>query len=156
MTEPRENEQIRHVMTNVKAQKGMAGAVRDYDLLFLDNGILFACTAGALKSALKAGVGSQFGAVGALVAGRSMEKDKQNGRDGLQGLSAKQILEKSDKSFYLPYIDVQTVSLKKGLTGIGKMSFHMPECKYNCEFSKDQMDAARTAVSEKLSAKMEL
>lgn len=155
MTEPGASDQIRHVVFNVKAQKGVAGAVRDYDLLFMDNGILFACTAGALKSVLKASVGAQFGAVGAVLAQGSMEKDKQNGRGGLQGLTAKQILEKNDKSFYLPYMDIQTVTLKKGLTGIGKMSFHLLEGKYNCEFTKEQMDTARAAIAFKLSARMD-
>ncbi|MBI0583085.1 MAG: hypothetical protein ISF22_02530 [Methanomassiliicoccus sp.] len=155
MAEPRANEQIRHVMMNVKAAKGMAGTPRDYDLFFMDDGILFACTCGALKSVLKASVGAQFGAVGALAARGSMEKDKRTGRAEFEGLTAKQILEKSDKSFYIPYMDVQTVTLKKGLTGIGKMSFILQECKYNCEFLKDQMDVARTAVSEKLSTKIE-
>ncbi|GEM_PF-3084028 len=155
IAEPGTNDQIRHVIYNVKAKKGMAGAIRDYDLLFMDNGILFACTAGALKSVLKASVGAQFGAVGAALAQGSMEKDRQNGRGGLQGLTAKQILEKNDKSFYLPYMDVQTVSLKKGLTGIGKMSFHLLEARYDCEFSKDQMDAARAAIGYKLSARMD-
>jgi hypothetical protein len=70
-------------------------------------------------------------------------------------LSLTQIIEKNDKSFYLPYIDVQVVTLKKGLTGIGKMSIQTPECKYNCEFPKDQLDVARSAVAEKLSMKLE-
>ncbi|MDW5564084.1 MAG: hypothetical protein SA339_12760 [Methanomassiliicoccus sp.] len=152
---PGDSEQIRHVVMNIRAQKGMAGAVRDYDVFFMDNGVLFACTAGSLKSTLKASVGAQFGAVGALAARASMDKDKQNGRAEYQGLTAKQILERNDKSFYLPYLDVQTVTLKKGLTGIGKMSLQVPDGKYNCEFSKDQMDAVKTAVAEKMSAKME-
>ena len=155
MAAPGASDRIRHVIFNVKAQKGATGMVRDYDLLFMDNGILFACTAGALKSVLKASVGAQFGAVGAVLSQGSMEKDRQNGRGGLQGLTAKQILERSDKSFYLPYMDVQTVSLKKGLTGIGKMSFNLLEARYNCEFSKDQMDAARSAVGYKLSARLD-
>ena len=151
---PSDNEQIRYAVTNIRAQKGMGGMVRDYDLFFMDNGILFACTAGGLKSVLKASVGAQFGAVGALAARASMDKDKQNGRDEFRGLTAKQILESNDKSFYLSYMDVQSVSLKKGLTGIGKMTIQLPDAKYNGEFPKDRLDPMRTAVTEKLGLKL--
>lgn len=154
MVGPSDNERVRHVVVNVKAMKGMAGMVRDYDLLFTENGVLFANTAGAWNS-VKMGLGGQFGVVGALAAQKSMESNKTKGRSELQGLTLGQILEKSDKSFYIPYLEVQAVTFKKGLTGIGKMSFLTPEGKWNCEFPKDQIEAARTAIAESLSAKVE-
>lgn len=90
------------MLMNIKAAKGAAGTPRDYDLRFMDNGVLFNCTAGGLKSNLKASVGSQFGAVGAVLTKGSLDKDKQAGRDATQRLTPKQMLEKNDKSIYLP------------------------------------------------------
>jgi hypothetical protein len=155
MIGPTSNEQVQYVMVNVRAAKGMAGVPRDYDVLFTDNGIVFANIGGGLKSILKTSVGAQFGMVGALAARGSTDKEKQKGRAGLRDLSVKQILETSEKSFYICYTDVQTVTLKKGLTGIGKMSFLTADGKYLCEFPKDQLEVARTAISERLSMKME-
>jgi hypothetical protein len=155
MVGPSESEKVLHVLLNVRAAKGVAGMVRDYDLLFTDNGILFINTAGGFKTLMKSSVGAQFGAVGAVLVRSSIEKDKQKGRNELEGLDLRQMLEQNEKSFYIPYMEVHLVTLKKGLTGIGKMSIQTSDGKYNCEFPKNQIEPARAAVSEKLSAKME-
>jgi hypothetical protein len=155
MEKPTDNEQIRHVMLNVRATKGVTGMVRDYDVLFTDNGIVFANTAGGLKSVLKMSLGAQFGVLGALAVKDSDERDKKKGRGEMQGLSIPQILEQRDRSFFIGYTDVQSVNVKKGLTGIGKMCIQTPDGKYNCEFPKAYLDVARTAVAEKLSTKVE-
>lgn len=47
LTEPTEDERVQHVVVNVRAMNEMVGVVRDYDLLFTENGILFADPASA-------------------------------------------------------------------------------------------------------------
>jgi hypothetical protein len=67
--------------------------------------------------------------------------------DKFQGLSVKHILEQNEKSFFLPYIDIIGVKVKKSLLGLGRMNLQLMDGKFQCEFSKDQLAAATAAVS---------
>lgn len=154
MFSPKEDDAVRFVLMNVTGQTGMAGVQRRYDVLFTDTGIAFPVIASGLKMAAAAGLAGGFGAVGGALAAGSLKGTKV--RDKFQGLSVKQILELNDKSFFVPYIDITEVKVKKSLLGLGRMDLQMANGKFQCEFSKDQLPTANAAVAEKLGAKVSL
>lgn len=45
--------------------------------------------------------------------------------------------------------------MRKGPTGFGKLFIQTLDGRYHCEFSKVQLDVARTAVTERMSAQLE-
>jgi hypothetical protein len=152
MRSPGTDEKIRYMLTNVTGQAGMAGVQRRYDVLFTDTGIAFPVIASGLKMAAAAGLAGGFGAVGAAAAHGALNGSKV--RDKFQGLTVRQILELNEKSFFVPYHDVVSIRVKKGLLGVGRMDLQMADGKFQCEFSKDQLQTANAAVAEKLIAKL--
>lgn len=152
MGPPSEDEIVRYVLMNVTGQSGMMGIQRRYDLLFTDNGIAFPVIASGLKMAAAAGLAGGFGAVGGAIAAGSLNGTKM--RDQFQGLTVGQMLDLNEKSFFVPYIDIVSVKVKKGLLGPGRMDLQLADGKFQCEFSKDQLATANAAVAYKLSAKV--
>lgn len=92
-----------------------------------------------------------LGVAGAVISG-TMTNDKL--RESYRGLTVKQILEMNEKSFFVPYLDVTRAVVKKGLMGGGRMDLVMPAGKFQCVFSKDQLETVQTAVSEKMGPQM--
>lgn len=151
MSGPEKDEKIRYVLVNATGQVGMTGIQRQYDILFTETGIAFAVVASGLKMASKIGLIEGLGAAGALLSG-AMTNDKL--RNSFRGLTVKQILELNEKNFFVPYLDVTRAVVKKGMLGGGKTDLVLPGGKFQCVFSKDQLEAVLTAVSEKLGAQM--
>ncbi|MCX6652108.1 MAG: PH domain-containing protein [Methanomassiliicoccales archaeon] len=147
MVGPQENEVIEQSLENVDAAKGMAGLQRKYDVFFTNNGIAMLVVEGAAKVGVSAGPATHF------INKAISQKRAENTRVGYQGMSLKEMLAKNDKSVYFPYSDVKSISLKKSLMGAA-LTFEVPDSKYNCRFSKEQMGSAERAIADRLAAKV--
>lgn len=154
MTEPNEQETIIEVITDVIGQKGATGFQRKYDVIFTENGIAFAVVASGLRMAAQAAAVGGFGALGGAVAGAATQSGAQKIREQFKGLSVKDILKLNEKSFYIPYSDINQIMVKKGLLGIGKMNLELIDGKFQCEYSKNQLENVKAIALKKLAAKM--
>ncbi len=148
---PKDDEKIRHVLMNATGQVGMAGIQRQYDILFTETGIAFAVVASGLKMAAKSGLVGGLGLAGAVM---SSAMTNDGVRESFRGLTVPQILALNEKSFFVPYLDVTRVNVKKGMMGGGKMEMAIPAGKFQCMFTKDQLETVQAAVSEKLALQM--
>ena len=135
-----ENEKVLHTLCDVRAgkmiSKSMTGMTREYDMFFTDNGIAFVNTMSALKSQTIRGVGSQFGIIGALAKKKAADMAKDKGRDEFKGLNLKEILEKSEHSFFVPYEEVKSVKMKPGIGTAAVMRIHKEDVSYELMFPK--------------------
>jgi hypothetical protein len=105
-----------------------------------------------LKMMARAAAAGGFGVAGGLVA--TAATDGQKVREQFSGLTVEHILKLNEKSFYVSYAEVDKVTFKKGLTGIGKLKFFMADKKFQAEIPKSQFEAARLALNDKLAMKI--
>jgi len=154
MAEPSEHEIILQTITDVVGQKGAAGIQRKYDVIFTENGIAFAVVASGLKMAAQSAAVGGFGALGGAAAGSSVKSGAQKIREQFRDLSVKDILKLNEKSFYVSYSDINQITVKKGLLGVGKMNLELIDGKFQCQYSKNQLEKVKAVASKKLAARM--
>ncbi len=151
--------EIKSAVEDVYGQFGYVGVARRYDIIFTDRGVLFAVTVGALKAGVAAGVRGGLvaggGAGGAAASGAMSRTEEDMAKGGFADGSrtAAEILALDKNNRFIPYDNVKSISIKKGL-GSGKLTIESTEGRFYAQFPNERVDPILKVLTPELVAKM--